>query len=624
MSCTRIFLALLGMLLLLATVACGTGTKPSVAASLDETGLHLQATPPAAIASLSLTRPDGTPVQEWNDLPESSQAIQLPVALTPGAQYHVVVIFAGNRGQQSLDLAAPKASSTPIEVSLQLIGSESEIPLVPPSDPGPSLDLPVGINQVFLHVTLKQATPGTVSLMLPDNLMSDTTGARSVVKKITLNLPSERYSETLPIRVRPEGGTLNMVVQFEPDTGVGMREWTIAVPLVPLDPERLARLIKPSGLTYPATPPGAPPSPLASGTILLPNAFWNKVAHAMGLPIQIHSADAPIGSSVLLIENGTDQPVTLAVSGTVYEPGSDTRAESFAPASWRAAGNDGPQVSVLTTLKPGVNRCELPLYVRPGVIPGSYDLRVTGTILGRSEPLFTIGMPLQVRQTSRAVAATLCLATVLSLISLAVLMRTYPTLIASFTPRQLMTLATLGALLTGGGFLTATLNLILATVLGPLNVFVGEFLTEYWAAFCTLLIVLLLPRPGAFTFTYLVSYLLRALLAGQLQIADILIVGSTIGITESLLWLVGATRWHDPDRWWRTRSWLAGGLVALALGIAGASLTWLQLSTAMGLYRLMYSPWYLVATVAITGFCFTFLGTMLALPLSLELRRIHA
>ena len=616
-------LVLFGFLVVLNLLLTGCGTTAHIIeATIDETGLHLKSHPAGTINTLALSLTDGTPVQTWQTLHVTKDPLLLPMAVRAGAGYRVDATFSdGDRRTLSLTAATPLIG--PISVTVQQLGSPESTQLVPALNAPPVLALPMGWDQVVLTITLNEKTPGNVLLHLPDLLASGTEGKRSEVRRIPLELKSQRYTETLTIHVLDHPTVFHLVTQFEPWNKSGRREWATDLTLQPLDPKAIAGALRIDDLSYPATPTGAPPTTRGRGTLLLPNGFWGAVGHLFGLPMTHVSSDIPVGASRVTLTNNSGRPLALALGATVLDKRAERVATSFAPPSWIASGG-GPQVSRLITVVPGTQSVELPLYVRSGVRPGEYRLRLDVALIGSSARLIRREIPLGVRQTSNAVSATLLGTILTTLISLIWFARTYGSLMQEWSPQQLMRVAILAALLTGGAFATGLVNTLLAALIGPFNVFVGELTTEVWKAICLVLLITLMPRPGAFTLVYLTSYVLRGLLAGQVQIADLLLVGTTIGVTEGILWLSGLTRSGRLLDRYQLQPWLIGLYAGAAFGLADAILTWVQLAIGMGFYRLMYATWYIAATVIITGFLFNLIGTLLGLPLATELRRLDA
>ncbi|MCG3151647.1 MAG: hypothetical protein GEEBNDBF_00924 [bacterium] len=616
---SRLFLRCAFLLLAMLLASCGPAAPPHLTATIDETGLHVAIDPPSTLTRLTLEQ-GAIPVQTWEQLPVSSR-LDLPVPMTPGAGYTLRATWQ-KQDLPVLELRAPEASATPLRIVISRIGDATPLVLLPPDDTIPLvMALPPGDNKLLLDVDLATPTPGVATLIYPAALLPEPQGDRSQVRRIPFELQGQRYTETFPVRLRGTPQELRLVVQFEANGVPGLREWERIVTLVPLDVAALQGSLTLDEVRLPAPPPGTPPSPVMESAIRLPDATWERVGSLFGIPARQIHADSPYAMAQLRLTNHGEVPLPIICALDVRETGIDISAASFQPAGWLATGGaDAPQVVRHVMLPPGSAEVLLPLYVRPTVRPGTYHLVLTAHLAGSELPLFIHTQDLAVTRPGSLVSLTLLAMCLLTVLTGAALALTWQRLLASTDAGTLMSLALLAALLAGGGLTIGAANLVLAAVLGPFNVFVGEMAGEVWTAGIITIAIRLRPRPGTFTLLYLTQALLRGILAGQLQILDLLIYGTAIGLTELLLWVSGVTVGAAA----KSRFSLTFGLrLILALALADAVGTWVQLAIGMGLYRLQYAEWYLVATVLITGFGFTLLGAAGALPLSRELRRTH-
>lgn len=615
MSITKPPLLLL-LLIFVTIVGCGA-QRPTITAVADETGLHLRLDPSAKLDRLELSLAE-LPVQTWTDLYFSSNH-DLAIGLNPGVTYTLRATWQG-QALPVVTVRTPEADEAPLRITLRRIGEETPLILLPESDATPTMVLPDGDNKLMLDVDFVAETPGMARLIYPTSVLPEPQGDRSQVREIPFEFKGQRYTETFPVRLRGKPQTLSLVVQYQTPDAPGLREWEWQIQLVPLDETQLSGLLSVSDIAIPAPAEGAPSPPIRDHEIRLPDTTWSTIESWFGIPpAQVH-ADVPYSLARVTLENRSEQSLPVILGLQVDDVASGVQVAAFRPSAWMAGG--GPQSPAVVrhlTVPPGTSQVTLPIFVRPEVMPGTYTLSLNGTLLGSSTELFQNATPLRVIAPRSAVSLTFLATIILALMALIVVIVGWRPLIAQMSAGELISLTLLAALLAGGSFATGAMNVVLAAVLGPFNVFVGELASELWSAGIFTLALCLRPRPGTYMLLYLIQALVRGLMVGQLQVLDWLIAGSAIAIAESLLVVTGATLGTKVA----AEKSLFGIRLVMALALAGATSTWVQLSLGMSLYRLHYADWYLLATVLITGFGFTALGIWLALPLGLRARRLH-
>lgn len=616
MSCiSRLYAAIVLTLALCA--GCSKAPPPAIDAALDESGLHLKLNPPAALDALELRTGDGIVVQSWQKLPKQG-SLDLPVRVRRGHRYELQAVVRGV-ALPLIQLSLPRPSETPVKLTLQRFGDPDVQVLIPNGAEQPRISLPQGESRILLEMTHESDSAGTATLIFPASLQATDHGDRSKVKPILFEWRGQSTSENFPIVLRDKPLTLPLVVRYEPQEGPGMREWALEITFEPLDPETVAGWLSIPRIVVPAPPPGGPPQPAVSGVVRLPDPWWNQLSRLLGLPVMKLHPDTPYAHIGVTLANSGHRPVPAVVDLLINSREDAAPARDFAPAEWRASSGSGPQVRRLVTVPPGESQVLLPLYVRPEVRAGTYQMNLEVWLLGSSVLLAQSAEPLHLRTPLPAVTLTLLITVLVALITLPLAVHCLPVMLTSLEPRQIMFCALLAALLFCGHTVMGALNQFLTIFLGPFNIFAGELFNEVWTAGCMVCLLGLIPRPGVFALLYLIQALMRGLLWGQLGLADLLITGSAIGLAEGLLFVSGYTR---PV----ARSWpltLQGAALLLALAMADALSTWIQLAMGMGLYRLHYAAWYLGAAVLLTGFVYTALGAWWTWPLVRQLRRLH-
>ncbi|HYE78476.1 MAG TPA: hypothetical protein VEI97_10855 [bacterium] len=618
MSITRA-LWLIAVLLL---VGCGGPQAPRLLVSEASNGLRVRTEPPMALQELQLVGGDGVVLQRWRDLPAQADGWLLTVAGNregPSAERLVAFVSGGPRLESEV---ARTGEQPPVAVRMGGFGST---PIKLPFETGGEVVLALSPGaQLLLEAELVVDTPGDLHLRFGPSLASKrhtwpvfpddrwevrlTPATPRATKLVDVDLSHQRLNGTVWVKFSPQDG--------EPST------WFLETRVEEVPADFAAGHLRVEAIQFPAPRPGAPPQP-NSGIINIPNPTWNRVASWLGLPQQHLRRGVPVDDLLVAVSSSYPRELPLAVRASVYPAGEDEPAPAFAPEGWRA-GSSQPQVSRLVNLRKGTTEIRLPVYARPGVAPGEYELQVSGAVLGSDEDAFARTETIRVQASSSTISAALLGTCVLSALTVLTLGLGYKRLMAAATPRELMLIALIAALWVGGGLALRLMNISLSVLLGPFNVFIGELATEIWTYVCLMVLLVLRPRPGTFALAYSTHFLLAGLLAGELQPVGLLIAGSTIGLTEALCYLTGLTSGARLlDRYPRAPV-LVGLVAAVALGVADAVATYVQLAIAVGFYRIMYAPWYVAAMVGVTGFGYTAIGVLMGLPLAVELRKIDA
>lgn len=621
MSITRWMLALMVLCTLLS--AC-RGPVPTVQAELVDNQLFVRATPASSIASVVLITSMGQSLQQWNDLPPNPPPLTIDLRDAEFERFadrrlRVVVRFDdGRRVVTDVHVTqAPPGPTLPVEVTLSVLGSSTKLHLE--HEQALELHVPAGTSQLILEASLTGDEAGTVEFdAFPQEFGTGLSPYGHWEAALTPANP--RATKVFDADFHSPRRDHVQVFFRRAGNHELLARSTLHVELV--DPAVIAQFIEAGTLEFPAPQPGSP-SQLNRATITIPNELWNRVASFLGLPQQRIWAGIPVDEALLMVENGLPGDASLALTASVYPIGGTVPSSAFAPEGWLPE-NGSPQVSRLVNLTPGWAGVRIPVYARPDIEPGTYELRVSGAILGSGKPIFERTLPIQVLATSATTSATLLAAFLIALITLVVFALNYRRLMDAATPRELMLIALIAALWVGGGVVLRLINVGLSVLLGPFNVFIGEFGTEIWTHVCLMVLLTLRPKPGTFALAYGTHFILAGLLAGELQPVGLLIAGSTIGLTEAVCYLAGITsNARLLDRFPR-HPVLVMLVAGVALGLADAAATGIQLAIAMGFYRLMYADWYVVAMIAVTGFTYSAIGVCVGLPLAVELRKIDA
>jgi hypothetical protein len=177
--------------------------------------------------------------------------------------------------------------------------------------------------------------------------------------------------------------------------------------------------------------------------------------------------------------------------------------------------------------------------------------------------------------------------------------------------------------------MTFALVVFPGSILGPLfNALVGPFafllqglFFEVLRVLVTVTLLVLVPRVGTVTLLSIVRYLIGGLALGGFTPVDLFYVGSSVVLTEAVLYFAGVTSKRgvlSPGRPGAARLLY----VALLMGLVNAATQYVIFCLNISFYRLYFADWFISLVVCVNGFLYAVLGTLPGLKLGLSLRRI--
>ncbi len=352
--------------------------------------------------------------------------------------------------------------------------------------------------------------------------------------------------------------------------------------------------------------------------LTLPNALWVRLARTVGFQADMANYFEPYAYQTLWLRNGSEQPMSLLLEGTVVDPEGGEVLSWFQSPQIEATGG-GPRILGFAQIPPGeVRGCVLPVYVDPDTPAGSYRRQVRASVLGTDRELKVYSAPLGIVRTQSLYTSWLIGIALLSGVWLVLALIFYRRLVASLGLRLLVLLALLGSLQFCLQFVGGMVANLFYALLGPFNCLVGGLLTEVMTYLIITCILYVVPRVGAMTLAGMVSYLMGAIMFGSFSAMDLLFIGSAIAFRELFLLLFGVTRFSGRET--RAPKLLP---MMLALALADAFSTFTNLVLQAIFYRLFFADWYILLQVVVTGFCYTLVGVWLGRRLGLSLRKVH-
>jgi hypothetical protein len=355
----------------------------------------------------------------------------------------------------------------------------------------------------------------------------------------------------------------------------------------------------------------------AAGTILMPNALWDRVGSWFGVKTEIINFFKPFTFQTARIANVGREPVGLMLTGEIIDQNTNSESSFFKAPDNQFTGGTDKIVSFVTIPAGETETCVLPVYVAHNTPAGAYKSRITVQRLGSDHILQRIENTVSVVRSNILLTSWTLGIALLSLGWLGAVIVFYRRMVNSIGLRILVLLSLLGSLQFCLSFIGRIVSSAMYAILGPFNCLVGGLLTEVLTYLLVTSILFLVPRVGAMTLAGIVSYIMGGILFGSFGLTDILFLGSGIAFREILLFGFGVTRFKQPTRQ------PAIVPMMLALGLADAASTFTSLTLHVVFYRLYFADWYILLNVVVTGFLYTVIGVYLGKPLGQSLRKVQ-
>ena len=445
----------------------------------------------------------------------------------------------------------------------------------------------------------------------------------TLLRRLQPLLPMQVVRHTFRLAVRADAAAGPLVTaRFVPSEGVDLEPVERTLQRRRMKDTDLAALVNVVRIDMPTDPRGVRDVRKPVDTLVLPSRAGLAVRRLFGLAEKYRDYDAPFTRLTVLLENRGAESVPVVVRMHVSDVPGGEPLDGFQPPDYRR-GPDG-RLSVTVQLDPGVKTpVVLPVFVREGrPLAGSYRAHVDVCLFGTEAVLGAVEHPFGVRTADvRALVVTM-LAILLSVVALVVFLVRQRKIFKAFRVSELVLIAL---------FATMTFVLVIfpGSLLGPLfSAVAGPFAFLVQGIFFEVLRVLVLvallvlvPRVGTVTLTYLVRYLIGGLVFGGFTPVDLFYLGASVVLMEVLLWVLGITsrRGTLVRREFKARSFLH---VALVMGGINAATQYVIYCLNISFYRLYFADWFIWLSVIVSGFLYAALGTLPGLQLGRRLRRI--
>ena len=173
-------------------------------------------------------------------------------------------------------------------------------------------------------------------------------------------------------------------------------------------------------------------------------------------------------------------------------------------------------------------------------------------------------------------------------------------------------------------FASRIIGTMLTVVAGPYAVFVNGVGDNGVPCLLLAVVVTLLPRPGAALLALVTVWMLQVVATGSLGLTPIVFISTTVVLHEGLLAASGATVGPALKSPAVTAPWGCVLRVALAIGLAKASVVYAQNALYVSLFRLQFTQEYMVAAALVTGLLYGGVGAAIGTALGYRLRRTAA
>lgn len=147
-------------------------------------------------------------------------------------------------------------------------------------------------------------------------------------------------------------------------------------------------------------------------------------------------------------------------------------------------------------------------------------------------------------------------------------------------------------------------------LLGPFGSLLTGIFSTVFMSVLTIILLMLVPKPGIMTLFALVKLLLSAIVFGRISPVTLITVGVSCIFIETALRVSGM--YVDLADFRKSGFKVGRKLLTLAFFFAAAKAlsSFINLQGMIVLYRMYYADWYVVMTVVMNGFCYAFLGTL--------------
>lgn len=179
-----------------------------------------------------------------------------------------------------------------------------------------------------------------------------------------------------------------------------------------------------------------------------------------------------------------------------------------------------------------------------------------------------------------------------------------------------ITIALFAAVAFGGITLpTNILGDLLHVFLGPFSGLITGLLNGVFQYLLIMSLLVLFRKPGVISLMFIVKFMLSGLMFGHFSPLGILSCAVYIVVLEAVLYFSGFFAKDNLDDKYMM-------VVAAAIGLADAFITFVNLEQIMFFYRLYYADWYLALYMIINGLLYSSIGCWLGYKTGLKLCQV--
>ena len=382
------------------------------------------------------------------------------------------------------------------------------------------------------------------------------------------------------------------------------------------------------GDTFPTDQFGQQDLSRTADLITLQDPILEHLKSSLGLGVRIVDEAVPWGFVRYEIQNTSQERHTLAIQHRIVDE-EGARISAFVPTNRRGENENG-WVRTLISLPPQeVGHVQLPIFIKEDEVNLDSNEKILREIeiypLGSSQKLMTLKSPMYIQQSSSfglwgtfgsllfAFFGTLFLQYVL-------FFRLSTNNPKGFDVRDCIAIACFSSVLFVSGTIAYMLGLGIAVVLGPLATMVTT-IVDYLFRYPLIVTVLFIsPKVGTYALFSATTWLLSGFSTGSFGLMDVIYLTSKIFLFESMLYIMGITRYSLK---WKEEHHIKIRLrFAIALSISGFLYGAAGMALHISLYRLYYADWYIAMMLLGPGFLYIIIATWVSIPFAKSISKV--
>jgi len=476
------------------------------------------------------------------------------------------------------------------------------------------------LTQAALEVIVELAWSHEVEVELEDSGWTAEVGRASRREKLHFQFDDRTLDGRIALKESAARGEIRCRVRGVDGAG---KEFQLGsqLELQATTSEQIAGLIEAGALQFPVDSAGESQVERPADEVVLGSAWWRRWRQWLtGSTYAINDFE-PVGYQGLELRSTATYPLNLLLESDVVPIGSGEPAIEFAPPRWLAPREVSWGEHLVRIGPREVVQVQLPLFVRAETKGGNYTRRVRVYLLGDSKPIAEFAAPLRVCRGDPVLSTV----TVMCLLAVPVVVGGATGWGKTWTRRigveGLAIIGLLGGLQLAVSLLARLGGDILAAVLGPFAVVISGIGNEGMTSLLFAVVVVFVPRVGAFSLTAATVFVLNAMLSGQIGLVDFVFVAISMLLGELALTAVGITGWKQGADLPMRSGWATALRLGLALGVANGATMFCQYCVVQVLYRLFFAWWYVLFVSLVVGGLYGAIGATLGARMGQRLRR---